>query len=62
MKSPERGAATSVQLASSPQLEHVSGRYFADGKAKRSSRASYDTDVAARLWRVSAELVGLEPS
>ena len=27
-----------------------------------SSRASYDTDVAARLWRVSAELVGLAPS
>jgi NAD(P)-dependent dehydrogenase (short-subunit alcohol dehydrogenase family) len=62
MKSPERGADTSVLLASSPQLEHVSGRYFADGRAKRSSRASYDTDVAARLWRVSAELVGLEPS
>jgi len=37
----------------------VSGRYFANRKAKESSRASYDTDAAARLWRVSAELVGL---
>ena len=62
MKSPERGADTSVLLASSPELERVSGRYFADGKQKRSSRASYDTEVAARLWRISAELVGLDPS
>jgi len=62
MKSPERGADTSVLLASSPELERVSGRYFADGKEKRSSRASYDTEVAARLWRISAELVGLDPS
>jgi len=62
MKSPERGADTSVLLASSPALEHVSGSYFANGKVKRSSRASYDTDVAARLWRISAELVGLDPS
>jgi NAD(P)-dependent dehydrogenase (short-subunit alcohol dehydrogenase family) len=62
MKSPERGADTSVLLASSPDLEDVSGCYFADGRAKRSSRASYDTEVAARLWRASAELVGIEPS
>jgi NAD(P)-dependent dehydrogenase (short-subunit alcohol dehydrogenase family) len=62
MKSPERGADTSVLLASSLQLEHVSGRYFVGGSAKRSSRASYDTEVAARLWRVSAELVGIDPS
>lgn len=62
MKSPERGADTSVLLASSPELELVSGRYFAGGKVKRSSRASYDTDVAARLWRISAELVGVDPS
>src|SRR6476619_7665099 len=62
MKSPERGADTSVLLASSPELEHVAGSYFAGGEVKRSSRASYDTDVAARLWRISAELVGLDPS
>lgn len=54
MKSPERGADTSVRLASSPELEGVSGRYFVGGRARRSSRASYDTEVAARLWRVSA--------
>jgi retinol dehydrogenase-14 len=59
MKTPAQGAATAVQLAASPVLEHVTGRYFAAGKDKRSSGRSYDETVAARLWHVSAELVGL---
>jgi retinol dehydrogenase 14 len=33
--------------------------YFVNRKAKRSSKASYDEATAARLWRVSAVLVGL---
>jgi retinol dehydrogenase 14 len=33
--------------------------YFVNRKAKRSSKASYDEAAAARLWRVSAVLVGL---
>lgn len=59
MKSPEQGARTSIHLASSPELDGVSGKYFADGRAKPSSRASYDVEAAGRLWQVSAELVGL---
>jgi retinol dehydrogenase 14 len=46
-------------LASAPELAQVTGRYFADGKPKRSFKASYDQAVAARLWQVSADLVGL---
>lgn len=60
MKSPERGAATSIHLACAPALEQVSGRYFANAKPKRSSRLSYDEELAARLWRASADLVGLD--
>ena len=60
MKAPARGAATSIYLASSPDLEHVTGLYFANGKPKRSSERSYDEAVAARLWQVSADLVGLD--
>jgi retinol dehydrogenase-14 len=37
----------------------VTGRYFANSKAKRSSKRSYDEAAAARLWQVSADLVGL---
>jgi len=58
MKSPARGAATSIHLACAPELEHVTGRYFAGSKPKRSAKRSYDEAAAARLWRVSTDLVG----
>lgn len=57
LKSPSRGAATSIYLASSPEVEGVTGRYYANEKPKSSSKASQDTAIAARLWAVSAELV-----
>jgi NAD(P)-dependent dehydrogenase (short-subunit alcohol dehydrogenase family) len=59
MKSPARGAVTSIHVASAPDIALVSGRYFAGSRPKRSSARSYDEDVAARLWAVSADLVGL---
>jgi len=59
LKTTAQGAATSIYLASSPQVEGVTGQYFADGKPKQSSKSSYDTGVARRLWKVSADLVGL---
>jgi NAD(P)-dependent dehydrogenase (short-subunit alcohol dehydrogenase family) len=57
MKSPDQGAATSIHLASAPQLEEVSGRYFANRRAIRSSPPSYEQALAARLWEASADLV-----
>ena len=62
MKTPAQGAATSIHLASAPDLEQVSGRYFADSKPKGSAQRSYDQSAAARLWQVSADLVGLNPT
>ncbi|HEX5968605.1 MAG TPA: SDR family NAD(P)-dependent oxidoreductase, partial [Intrasporangium sp.] len=62
LKSPERGAETPVFLASAPEVEGVTGRYFANRVAKASSRASYDVAAAKRLWEVSAQLVGLAPT
>jgi retinol dehydrogenase 14 len=59
MKTPAQGAGTSVYLASSPQVEGISGRYFVNRKPKTSSNASRDTTAAARLWQVSAELTGI---
>ena len=58
MKNPEQGAETSVYLASSPQAEGVTGQYFAKRKPKESHAASYDAATTARLWQVSADLVG----
>ncbi|MDO8614360.1 MAG: SDR family oxidoreductase [Dehalococcoidia bacterium] len=62
LKSPAQGAATVVYLASSPAVEGVSGRYFADSKAVPSSAASYDEVVARRLWQVSEEMTQAPPA
>jgi NAD(P)-dependent dehydrogenase (short-subunit alcohol dehydrogenase family) len=59
MKSPLRGAATSIHLATDRDLERVTGRYFAKCESKSSSKRSYDESAAARLWQVSTDLVGL---
>jgi retinol dehydrogenase 14 len=62
MKTPIQGAATSIRLASAPDLRQVSGRFFANDRPRRSSKASYDQAAAARLWQVSADLVDLTTS
>jgi NAD(P)-dependent dehydrogenase (short-subunit alcohol dehydrogenase family) len=59
MKSPEQGAATSIHLAASAQVQGTTGTFFAKGRPKSSSRQSYDVDAARRLWQVSAELTGV---
>jgi retinol dehydrogenase 14 len=59
MKTPQQGAATSIYLASSPDVDAVTGTYFVKGRPQRSSKASYDDEAATRLWQVSADLVGL---
>ncbi len=59
MQRPERGADTPVYLASSPDVEGVSGQYFAKGKPKKSHESTYDAATTDRLWQVSADLVGL---
>lgn len=52
-RSPEKGARTGVYLASSPEVEGVTGKYFADCRERMSSKVSYDEDIARRLWKVS---------
>jgi len=59
MKTPAQGAATPLYLASSSEAEGVTGRYYANRKPTTSSKASYDTTAAARLWQVSAALTGM---
>lgn len=60
--SSEEGAQTSLFLATSPEVEGVSGKYFVNQGAVHSSKASYDKTAARRLWQVSAELTGLPVS
>jgi NAD(P)-dependent dehydrogenase (short-subunit alcohol dehydrogenase family) len=57
--SPEKGARTLIYLASSPEVEGISGRFFLHQRARKTKPVTLDPKVAARLWHVSAELVGL---
>jgi NAD(P)-dependent dehydrogenase (short-subunit alcohol dehydrogenase family) len=71
MKTPEQGAATSVLLATSPQLDGVGGRYFEDcneaavlepgqEQGAEAGVAAYALDRANadRLWELSLDLTG----
>lgn len=56
-RSAKRGARTIVYLATSPEVEGITGRYFVDEQAVASSPASYNEPLAAELWALSAGLV-----
>ncbi len=58
-RTPEQGAATSIYLASSPEVAGVTGKYFVDQRAVKSSAESYDEAAAQRLWAISEALTGL---
>jgi NAD(P)-dependent dehydrogenase (short-subunit alcohol dehydrogenase family) len=57
--SPERGARTSIYLASSPEVKGITGKYFARSRLEKSSEASHNQEAARTLWDLSAELTGL---
>ena len=56
---PEKGAETIVYLASSQEVEGVTGKYFVNKRPVTSSRESYDEAAARRLWEVSERLTGI---
>ena len=57
---PERGADTAVWLASSPEAADASGGYFVKRRLTQPSKAARDPETAARLWRVSEQLTGVD--
>jgi NAD(P)-dependent dehydrogenase (short-subunit alcohol dehydrogenase family) len=57
--SPEEGAKTSIYLASSPEIEGVTGKYFINSIPVRSAPISYDETLQRQLWDDSAKLVNL---
>jgi retinol dehydrogenase 14 len=60
LKSPKKGAETSIYLATSPEVAQVTGKYFDDKKVVSSSPESYDKAIAQRLWQVSEQLTKLQ--
>ena len=59
LKTPEQGADTIVYLASSTEVEGVSGKYFARRKPIKSNNGSYNKENWTRLWELSEKLTGL---
>ncbi len=57
--SPEKGAQTSIYLASSPEVEGVTGTYFAKSIPRRSAASSYDESLQRHLREQSAQLVNV---
>jgi len=59
MTTPEKGAETLVYLATSPEVEGVTGKYFAKSRQARSSPVSRDPELAAKLWAASERFVAV---
>jgi NAD(P)-dependent dehydrogenase (short-subunit alcohol dehydrogenase family) len=57
--SPEQGATTILYLASSPEVEAITEKYFVSKRPVLSSRVSYNSELAKRLWTMSEWLTGL---
>ena len=60
MRSPEQGADTLIWLASSSEVEGISGKYFSDRKEIEAKKIAYDPAARCRLWEISEELTGLK--
>jgi NAD(P)-dependent dehydrogenase (short-subunit alcohol dehydrogenase family) len=58
-RSPEKGAETSIYLASSPDVQNVTGKYFVDSKVARAVPQASDTAIARKLWYLSVAMTEL---
>jgi len=61
-KTPEEGAESVLYLAASRDLTGKTGQYFKETERVNPSPEAYDEKAAARLWRLSLEMTGLENS
>ena len=58
-RSPRKGARTGIYLATSPDIDGVSGKYFVNEKAVPSSDETHDRALGEKLWKMSEEMTGL---
>jgi NAD(P)-dependent dehydrogenase (short-subunit alcohol dehydrogenase family) len=59
MRTPEQGADTLIWLASSPEVEGLSGRYYSDRKPIEPKKIAQDPEARRRLWEESERLTAL---
>jgi retinol dehydrogenase 12 len=58
LASPDKGAKTSIYLASSPEVEGVNGLYFKKCRPSQPSPLSADVELQERLWEISLRQTG----
>ena len=56
-KDPKEGAEASIYLASSPEVEDITGEYFVDNTVKQSSPESQNMEIAKKLWNLSVDYI-----
>lgn len=59
MRSPRKGAATTIYLSTSDDVSSVNGKYFKNKKIASPSSIAYDDEITEKLWDISAELTAL---
>jgi len=58
-KSPEKAAETSIYLASSPEVEGITGKYFINKQEQQSSEDSYNEEYANKLYDITMRMTEL---
>ncbi len=61
-QSPEKGAETTLFLATSDEVAHITGQYFSKKKMEPLTPRALDDEAAKKLWTISARLSGVEPN
>jgi hypothetical protein len=56
--SPEKGAFTSIFLASDPSVSDVTGAYFARGRQRPHNQVADDVAIQRHLWAESVAFLG----
>ena len=56
-KTPQHGAKTTIYVATSPDLEGITGKYFVNSKPARTSGAAKNKELGKKLWELSEELI-----
>lgn len=59
MRSPKKGARTTVYLSTAPEVARVSGKYFVDSQERPPSRSAKDPELARKLFELTLAIVGL---
>ncbi len=54
------GAEAIIYLATAPELERVSGKYFVNNRQEPSKQITYDRDLQRRLWNQAEKIIGIK--